>query len=359
MKFLLLLLCLAYEVRAQAPPAQLSPQDATQLATRMLQLMESTAVAIPDLIAASQPVKQNADSIFTQLQRTPLDPGLTWRFMSQIKAYLALAESFPRPNPFPAAADQQLMELRSDLQRLQQHFESLLVVQNQTAQKLDSDPNNLQRYAEADSKMLPASQSPRVVFLGDSITDAWRLNEYFTGRDFVNRGISGQTSQQMLGRFRQDVVALNPKAVVILGGTNDIAAGISVNQIEENMTMLGDLARVHNIKPVFASILPVSDYHKDVDPAYAVTSTRPLATIQAVNKWIQTYCQSQGFVYLDYYSATVDSSGQLKADLSDDGLHPNAKGYRVMSPIALEAINRALPTQPSGADASQSKRRNR
>jgi lysophospholipase L1-like esterase len=355
MKFVVLLLAMACAGNAQTGSQQLSPQDAAQLATRMLQLMESTAVAVPGLISASDPVRKNADAVFTQMQHAPLDPSVTWRFMSQARAYLAVFESFPRPNPFPAAADQQIVELRDDLQRLQQHFETLLTVQQQVEQKRDTDPNNLKRYAEADTKMLPASKAPRVVFLGDSITDNWHLNEYFTGRDFVNRGVGGQTTLHMLARFRQDVVSLNPKAVVILGGTNDIEAGFSANQIEDNLAMMGDLAKAHGIKPIFASILPVSDYHKDVDPAYAMTANRPPATIQAIDKWIQSYCQSQGFVYIDYYPAMVDSTGQMQADLSDDGLHPNTKGYRVMSPIAIEAVGRALGQ--ADAEETSGKRR--
>jgi acyl-CoA thioesterase-1 len=336
----------------QPLPGQPSPgqNEVEQLGTRMLQLMESTAVAVPGLIRASEPVKQSAEMTFGAIQRTPRNAALTYQFINQIKAYLALSDSIPRPSPFPAAADRQYAELREDLQRMQLNFEAILQQQNQVEQKRDTDPDSLKRYAEADSKMPPPTKLPRVVFLGDSITDAWRLNEYFTGRDFINRGIGDQTTLQMLARFRQDVVSLNPKAVVVLGGTNDIGDGISINQIEENLTTIGDLAKAHGIKPVFASILPVNDYHKDADPRYEMTVNRPPSAIQSINSWMKGYCQSQGFVYMDYYSAMVDSAGRLQADLSDDGLHPNAKGYRVMSPVALEAIGRVLgepeDTQP-------------
>jgi len=348
-------LLLAADIGAQTgqmPPAQ---NDVEQLATRILQLMESTAVAVPGLIRASEPVRQNAEETSMQIARTPRNPALTYRFINQIKAFLALSDSFPRPSAFPVAAGQQFAELREGLQRMQLYFEASLETQTQIEQKRDSDPNNLKRYADADSKMLPPTKLPRVVFLGDSITDAWRLNEYFTGRDYINRGIGGQTTMQMLARFRQDVVALNPKAVVILGGTNDIAAGISVNQIEDNLAMMGDLAKAHGIKPVFASILPVSDYHKDADPHYEMTPGRPPATIQSIDSWMRSYCQSQGFAYVDYYSFMVDSADRLQADLSDDGLHPNAKGYRVMSPVALEAIGRAL-AGPDGPEPPAKRR---
>ncbi len=360
MLLLLLAAALVPGLRAQTAagqaPGLLGQKEAGQLATRMLQLMESTAVAVPGLTPASQPVKQNAEQTLAEMQRKPLNAALTYRFINQVKAYLALADSIPRPDSFPAEADRQYAELRDSLGRFERHFEAILQNQNQVAQKRDADPNNLKRYADADSKVLPPAKLPRVVFLGDSITDGWRLNEYFTGRDFINRGISGQTTIQMLARFRQDVTPLNPKAVVFLGGTNDIASGISAGQIENNLATMGDLARVHGIRPVFASILPVSDYHKDADPAYQMTVNRPPATIQAINRWLQEYCQSQGFVYLDYYSAMVDSAGQMQADLSDDGLHPNSKGYRVMSPVALEAIGRALG-QPAGGEEKSGKRR--
>ena len=225
---------------------------------------------------------------------------------------------------------------------MQQYFETILQAQNQVEQKRDSDPNGLKRYSEADSKMLPPTKLPRVVFLGDSTTEAWRLNEYFTGRDFINRGIGDQTTLQMLARFRQDVVSLNPKVVAVLGGTYDIAAGISLNQIEENLTTIGDLAKAHGIKAVFASILPVNDYHKDADPRYEMTLSHAPEAIQSINNWMKGYCQSLGLVYMDYYSAMVDSAGRLQADLSDDGLHPNAKGYELMAPLAEAAIARAL-----------------
>ncbi len=333
--------------------ALLSPQDASELGTRMVQLMESTAIVVPGLAQTSAPVKQNAEATLAAMGRKPRNPALTWQFLNQVKAYLALADSYPRPADFPAAADRQFAELREDLARMQRHFETLLTTVEQVERKKDADPNGMKRYADADAKLPPPSKLPRVVFLGDSITDGWRLNEYFTGRDFVNRGIGGQTTLQMIARFRQDVAALNPRAVVVLAGTNDIAAGVPANQIEENLATIGDLAKAHGIKVAFASILPVSDYHKDADPHYEMTPTHPPATITAINTWLRAYCQSQGFVYIDYYAAMVDASGRMQADLSDDGLHPNAKGYRVMSPVALEAIGRAL----GQAQTEQPKRR--
>jgi lysophospholipase L1-like esterase len=235
---------------------------------------------------------------------------------------------------------------------MRRHFESILQNQNQTAVTRNADPAELKRYAEANAKILPPGKTPRVVFLGDSITDAWRLNEYFNGRDFVNRGITGQNTLQMLARLRQDVLGLNPRAVVILAGINDIGEGIALNQIEDNLAAMAELARARGIRVAFASVLPVNDYHKDVDPHNEVTKERPPANILALNKWIENYCRAEGLVYVNYFGVMVDMSGMMQADLSDDGLHPNAKGYRIMSPVALEAVTRLLD-QPEDTQAKR------
>jgi lysophospholipase L1-like esterase len=323
----------------------------------MTQLMESTAVPVPGLIQASQPIKQRADTALGAMQKEPANPVLVLDFMDQIKAYLAVADSIPRPEAFPATADRQYAELREALDRMQRRFVALLKTQILETQKRDADPNQLNRYADANAKLLPSGKTPVVVFLGDSIFDSWRLNEYFTGRDFLNRAIAGQTSSQILARFIPDVIALNPKLVVILAGTNDIASGVAVNQIQDNLTAMGELAKAHGIKVIFASLLPVSDYHKNTDPRYEMTKSRPPATIQAINRWLQMYCSSQGFTYMDYYSALVDPASQMKTDLSDDGLNPNSKGYRVMSPVTLMSIDGALNrTQPAPAQAAPKKR---
>jgi acyl-CoA thioesterase-1 len=357
MKYLLMLL-MATAMGAQTVPQALlnqgvpqpvlSQKDAEQLTTRMVQLIESTAFAVPGLTRASETVKQNAEQTFTAMQRTPLNPGLTYQFINHVKAYLALSDSMPRPYPFPPTADQQYAELREGLQRLQQHFEGLLLTENQANRNRAADPNQTARYAAENTKLPPPGKTPRVVFDGDSITDLWRLNEYFPGQDFVNRGISGQTTTQILARFEQDVVGLHPKAVIVLAGTNDLSLGIPVNQIEDNLALMGDVAKAHGIKPAFASILPVSDYHKDVDPRNERVASHPAASIKALNTWLADHCRTEGFVYIDYYAAMVDSSGQMQADASDDGLHPNSKGYRIMSPLVLNAVT-ALTTDSGDA----------
>jgi lysophospholipase L1-like esterase len=356
MKCLSVLLLLT-AASAQDPATPLLADKAAQdLATRMAQLMESTAVAVPGLVHASEPVRQNAEATLASMTRAGRDAALIWQFINQVKAYLALSDSITRPAQFPAAADQQFAELREDAQRMQRHFEAVLETIDAGTQARDADPDNLKRYAEADSKVLPPGKLGRVVFLGDSIIDGWRLNEYFTGSDFINRGIDGQTTIQMLGRFMQDVVALHPKAVLIFGGIDDIARGIAPGAIEDHLTMMGDLAKVHGIKPLFASVLPVGDYHKDADPLFEMTRTHSSAAIQQVNRWLQDYCKRESFSYVDYYSAMADKAGQMPADLSDDGLHPNSKGYRVMSPVTLQVINRIL-TAAQQPEETPAKRR--
>lgn len=205
---------------------------------------------------------------------------------------------------------------------------------------------NLGRYREANYSLpLPAAGESRVVFMGDSITDFWqqpRFGGFFPGKPYVNRGISGQTTSQMLLRFRTDVVNLKPKAVVILAGTNDIAGntGLIANEvIQGNLASMSEIAQANGIRVVLASVLPVSAYH---NPSAPQTTTRPMARILALNEWMKSYAAARGYIYLDYFSATADANGLLREELSSDDLHPNAKGYEVMAPLVVAAIERAL-----------------
>jgi lysophospholipase L1-like esterase len=184
----------------------------------------------------------------------------------------------------------------------------------------------INRYREANRTLTKAD----VVFMGDSITDFWpqpRFGEFFPGKNYVGRGISAQTTPQMLIRMRPDVVALKPRVLVILAGTND-NAGTTANQI----------------KVVFSSILPTSSYHV-MGNAAPQTTVRPLARIRAINDWMKKYAAEHKHVYLDYYSAMIDAAGFLKAELSNDDLHPNKAGYDVMAPLAERAIQQALASR--------------
>ena len=205
------------------------------------------------------------------------------------------------------------------------------------------DFGQLARYREADAQLgTPKAGENRVVFFGDSITDIWKLEDYFPGKPYVNRGIGGQTTPQMLVRYRQDVIDLQPKVVVILAGTNDIAGNTGPmrnEDIEANFASFAELARVHGIRVVYSSILPVHNYTERAKDFFA---QRPQARILALNEWLKDYCSKNNITYLDYFSALVDEKGMLKKDLADDGLHPNAAGFKVMAPLAEAAIGKAL-----------------
>ena len=207
----------------------------------------------------------------------------------------------------------------------------------------------LGRYRDANRTLKPpAAGESRVVFLGDSITDAWpqaRFGDFFSQNpSYLGRGISAQTTPQMLVRFRPDVIALRPKAVVILAGTNDIAGNtgpMSNEEIQNNLISMAELAKANQIKVVFSSILPTSNYHV---PANGVPQTerRPMERIRALNDWMKKYAAAEGHVYLDYFSAMLDQAGLLRTELSGDDLHPNAQGYAIMAPLAEAAIRLAL-----------------
>ena len=205
----------------------------------------------------------------------------------------------------------------------------------------------LSRYRDANAALAKQGATVEVAFLGDSITDGWDDapdRGFFPGKNYLNRGISGQTTPQMLIRLKPDVLAFKPRVLVLLAGTNDIAGntGPTTNEeIQNNIAAIAELASADGVRVVLATVLPVSNYH--VQPgAIPQTERRPLARINALNTWLREYARAHKHVYLDYFSATVDASGMLKAELSEDDLHPNAKGYAIMAPLAQAAIGEAL-----------------
>ena len=208
---------------------------------------------------------------------------------------------------------------------------------------------DLARYREANTKVTaPAKDEQRVVFMGDSITDMWalpRFGGFFPGKPYIDRGISGQTTPQMLVRFRSDVIALQPKVVVILAGTNDIAGNtgpITLEETEGNLASMAELARANGIRVVLSSVMPVSNYGHDREGnPVDMRIKRAPEKILELNAWIKKYAAEKGHAYLDYFSAMVDEQGLLKKELSEDGLHPNAAGYAVMAPLAEKAIQAA------------------
>jgi lysophospholipase L1-like esterase len=206
-----------------------------------------------------------------------------------------------------------------------------------------ADWPQLGRYRAENAALAPVAEGEqRVVFYGDSITDGWgrlpNAGVFFPGKPYVNRGISGQTTAQMVVRFRQDVIDLHPAAVVILAGTNDVAGNtgpMTPQMTEDNLKSMADLAKANGIRVIFASILPARDFpwHKGLEPA---------AKIRALNAWLSGYCVNHSIPYLDYYSAMAADDGGMKPGSSQDGVHPNDAGYAIMGPLAQAAIDKTL-----------------
>jgi lysophospholipase L1-like esterase len=197
----------------------------------------------------------------------------------------------------------------------------------------------LAHFKDADAKLgPPAKGEDRVVFMGDSITEGWHLDQSFPGKPYVNRGISGQTTPQMVLRFHQDVVNLKPKVVVILAGINDIAGNtgpMSLEDIENNLTAMGEMATVNGIKVVFCSVLPAYDFPWS-------PGQFPAQKIITLNNWLKSFVASKGYIYVDYYTPMKDDRGGLPATLSRDGVHPNAAGHAIMEPLVKAGIEKAL-----------------
>jgi uncharacterized protein (TIGR02246 family) len=213
--------------------------------------------------------------------------------------------------------------------------------QRVTQDALENDWANLAKYREENAKLgPPAPRENRVVFYGNSITEVWAKNfpTMFPGKPYIGRGISGQTTPQMLVRFNQDVVALKPKVVVILAGTNDIAGNTgpsTIEMIENNLRSMAEVAKAHGIRVVMSSVLPVYDYpwRPGLEPA---------PKIMALNAWMKDYAAKAGATYLDYHSAMQDERHGMRAGLASDEVHPTEAGYRVMAPLAEKAIAQAL-----------------
>jgi acyl-CoA thioesterase-1 len=232
-------------------------------------------------------------------------------------------------------------------------WEQLTPYQKSQLERTYNDWPFLSKFREANALLpQPAPGETRVVFMGDSITEGWGMKatatspgrgDFFPGKPYINRGISGQTTPQMLVRFRQDVILLKPKVVVLLAGTNDIAENTgkeTMAEIAGNITSMAELARANGIRVVLCSVLPASEFswHKGLEPA---------PKIKALNAWMKEYAARNGFVYVDYYLPMANSEGGLKSELSPDGVHPNKAGYDLMAPLAeagiAEALRKPLP----------------
>lgn len=241
-----------------------------------------------------------------------------------------------------------------------------LTIQNLSEQL--QDWNQLSRYYTDNQRLRQQPADPgRVVFIGDSITDYWPLAEAFPGQPYINRGIAGQTTSQMVARMFSDVIALKPAAVVILAGTNDISratGAVTAEMVEFNLQAMAQLAAANGIKVVLCSILPTDDTPvrppggaaglrggarggsqpggRPPAPRRKNSEMRPPSDILALNAWMREYARTAGFSYVDYYTAVVDADGMFRDGLSTDGVHPSAAGYAVMSPLVAATLETAL-----------------
>lgn len=212
-----------------------------------------------------------------------------------------------------------------------------------TEELMKQDWPNLKKYAPENAELLKSGKHPKVIFIGNSITEVWadHYPEFFEEHNFLGRGISGQTTPQMLIRFTQDVLDLEPEVVVILAGTNDIAGNTGFateKMITDNISAMTELAASRGIKVVLCSILPVYDY------AWR-PGLQPAGKIIAINSWLQAYAVQKGHVYVDYHKAMADDKGGMKNTYSEDGVHPNARGYEVMRPLILNGIQSAFQNE--------------
>ncbi len=225
------------------------------------------------------------------------------------------------------------------------------------------DWNQLGRYHQANEQLKQQPvPSGRVVFMGDSITDFWNLPESFPGKPYVNRGIGGQVTAQMLVRMYPDVINLKPAAMVLLAGTNDVARNngpVTLTMIEEDIMAMTELAQLHGIKVLLSSVMPISDYPylsqqngppapvvpggRGAPPRQKMTEGRPPSDILKLNAWMKDYAAKVNATYVDYFSAMVDDRGWLKDGISADGLHPNAEGYKIMTAILAAALQKVAP----------------
>lgn len=216
-----------------------------------------------------------------------------------------------------------------------------LTILSQISFSQTEDWANLNKYKPENSEIgLPSENENRVVFMGNSITEGWIIADpdFFKENSFINRGISGQTTPQLLIRFRQDVVNLKPKAVVLLAGTNDIAGNTgpsSLEMIEDNIMSMVEISKANNVKVILCSVLPVFDYpwKQGINPSEKIVE---------LNRRIKSYSEENQIIYADYFSAMVDEKNGLKKEYSKDGVHPNLEGYKVMKPIIEKAIKELL-----------------
>lgn len=220
-------------------------------------------------------------------------------------------------------------------------FISILIFFVMTTTAQGQDWPNFSKYQSQNAALVTTHKNPgRIVFMGDSITEFWSAtdSDFFSGKNYINRGISGQTTPQMLVRFRADVIALKPEAVHILAGINDIAGNTGPSTIEmiaDNIFSMAELAKIHNIKVILCSVLPAYDFPWK-------PNQNPAEKVIALNTMLKSYALANQIEYIDYFTAMKDDRNGLQSAYSGDGVHPNKIGYQAMAPLATKAIQRSL-----------------
>ena len=289
---------------------------------RSIELIEGSMVAVPGLARIGAPLLGGIKKTVAQMKAEGPKPGTVYSYLIQLRGYSSVLEALPKTAPAS-----QLEELAAIAGFTDDYLRRLLA--ETEAKLVNPDRDQLGYFAELNrTVMAPSPAKPRVVFLGDSIMSDWRLNEYFQTKDYINRAISGQITSQFLGRMRADVVQLKPAAVLVHGGLNDLGNGIAMETTQGNFQMIADMARANGIRVIFTSMLPIRrDWDSEVNKK-----------IKAMNDWLRNFSKQRGLAFCDFHTAAVAADGRLRVELSDDGKHPNAAGYRQLAPAAQACI---------------------
>ena len=296
---------------------------------RSIELMDASMTNVPGLARIGAPLLEAVKKTVEQIKAEGPKPTNVFSYWTQLRGYCTVLEAMPKGATIP-----QYEELLKITDSTQINLKQLMA--DNEARLANPDRDQLGFYGER-NRLVPAPSptKPRVIFLGDSITEDWRLNEYFQNKDYINRGISGQITSQLLGRMRSDVLQLKPAAIIVQAGINDFGYGIAMDTIQGNFQMIADLARANGIKVILASMLPMRrDYDSDVNKK-----------VRVMNDWLNALSKQRGYTFCDYASFVGGSDGRMLKDLSNEGKHPNAAGYRQLAPAAQACINRALGTR--------------
>jgi hypothetical protein len=306
--------------------AQIPPAEVNQMCDRLAELMDAGGIAIPELRRPSEPVIATVKQGCSQLQQRPAAGQPSFAVLTNARLFLNISDAVPKPYPLPDVARDQLREIRDLTTRFEAHFRALL--DQKDAELRSPDRDSALRYSEENRLVPPPKQlNRRVVFLGDSVTAQWRFNQYFPDEDYLNRGINAQLTGQLLTRMKSDVLDLKPAVVVIQGGNFDLARDVPLDLIADNVQLMADIAAANSIKVVIASALPGSPQ------------------VRALNDWLKSFAAQRKLAYADLYAAVVDVP-----EVSDDGLVPNSKGYRLLAPVLGRALDQTLkPTPPPPA----------